>query len=149
MPTAVLCSTTQYAADVLSGEIVAGRLVKLAAERHMRWLKDGNGKGYRFDIEKAERVIEFFTFLKHRKGEQYAGLPFELAPWQKFVVGSLFGWKRPDDKRVFRAGWVSVARKNGKSTLAAGLSNYLAFFDGEPGAEVYCAAVKRDQAKIV
>lgn len=94
---------------------MAGRLVKLAAERHMRWLKDGNGKGYWFDEEKADRVITFFTFLKHHKGEQFAGSPFELAPWQCFVVGSLFGWKRADGKRVFRNGWVEVARKNGKA----------------------------------
>ena len=126
--------TTAYARDVVAGKVVTGRLVRLACERHLRWLEDGNGKGYWFDQKKAERVIEFFGFLKHRKGEQYAGKFFELAPWQAFVVGSVFGWKRPDGLRVFRNAWVEVARKNGKSTLAAGLANYLAFFDGEPGA---------------
>lgn len=45
--------------------------------------------------------------------------------------------------------WVEVARKNGKSTLCGGVGLRLGFFDGEAGAEVYAAATKRDQAKIV
>jgi phage terminase large subunit-like protein len=42
-----------------------------------------------------------------------------------------------------------MARKNGKSTIAAGIGLYLLLGDGEPGSEVYSAATKRDQAKIV
>jgi phage terminase large subunit-like protein len=51
--------------------------------------------------------------------------------------------------RRYRVAYNEIPRKNGKSTLAAGLGILLAFFDNEPGAEVYCAATKRDQAKIV
>ena len=43
---------------------------------------------------------------------------------------------------------MQIARKNAKSTLAAG-QGLFAFFDGEPGAEVYSAATTRDQAKII
>jgi phage terminase large subunit-like protein len=65
-------------------------------------------------------------------------------------VGSLIGWKRRETGlRRFRTAYEEVARKNGKSTLAAAIGLYLAFGDGEPGAEVYSAATKRDQAKIV
>jgi phage terminase large subunit-like protein len=60
----------------------------------------------------------------------------------------LFGWKRADGSRRFRKGYLEVARKNGKTTLAAGVGLFLAFAEGEPGAEVYSAATKRDQAKI-
>lgn len=144
---AVASAVTTYAQDIVEGRIVAGRVVRLACERHLRWLK-GNEQGYWFDEDAARRPVEFCGFLRHRKGE-FAGQPIKLEPWQEFIIGSMFGWKRADDRRVFRRAWVEVGRKNGKSTTAAAIANYLAFFDGEAGAEVYCAAVKRDQAKIV
>jgi phage terminase large subunit-like protein len=85
--------------------------------------------------------------LKHSKGE-WAGTTFEPAPWQMFILWALFGWKRADGLRRFRIAFVEVSRKNGKSTLMAGLGLYLTVGDGEPGAEVYSAATKRDQAKL-
>jgi phage terminase large subunit-like protein len=141
-------SVTAYAEGVASGRIVAGRLVRLACERHLRDLETGRECGLWFDTEQAERVVSFFGLLKHSKGE-WAGQPFILEPWEAFIVGCLFGWKRAEGTRRFRTAYVSVARKNGKSTLTAGIGLYLAFFDSEPGAEVYAAATKREQAKIV
>jgi phage terminase large subunit-like protein len=61
----------------------------------------------------------------------------------------LFGWKRRDGSRKYRRVYVEVPRKNGKSTLAAGLGLYLTFADGENGSEVYSAASDREQAAIV
>ena len=72
-----------------------------------------------------------------------------LAPWQAFVVGSLFGWQRGDGLRRFRTAYCAVPRKNGKSTLSAGIALYLLVADGEQGAEIYSAATTRDQARIV
>ena len=141
-------AVTAYAEDVIAGRVVAGRLVRLACERHLRDLETGKERRLHFDAEQAERVIAFFALLKHSKGE-WAGQPFILEPWEAFIVGCLFGWKRADGNRRFRMSYVSVARKNGKSTLTAGIGLYLAFFDDEPGAEVYAAATKREQAKIV
>lgn len=140
-------ATHAYAEAVDRGEIVAGSLVKQACARHLRDLATGHERGLRFDEDAAERAIGFFRFLRHSKGE-WAGQVFEPAPWQCFVIGSLFGWKRADGLRRFRSGYVEVARKNGKSTLVAGIGLMLAFFDGEGGAEVYAAATKREQAKI-
>ncbi|HLI51910.1 MAG TPA: terminase TerL endonuclease subunit [Thermomicrobiaceae bacterium] len=141
-------AVTAYADAVLSGEIAAGKLVKLACERHLRDLELGHKRGLSFDAEAAERAIAFFGFLRHSKGE-WAGQPIELRPWQAFIVGSLFGWKRTDGSRRFRTAYVEVPRKNGKSTTAAGIALLLGFFDGEGGAEVYAAATKKDQARIV
>ena len=73
----------------------------------------------------------------------------ETEPWQLFITGCLFGWKRKDGSRRFRMAYCELPRKNGKSTLAAAIGLYLAFADGEAGAEVYTAATKRDQARIV
>ena len=93
-------------------------------------------------------AIDFFGFLRHSKGE-WAGQTFALAPWQAFVVGCLFGWQRSDGLRRFRTAYCAVPRKNGKSTLSAGIGLYLLVADGEQGAEIYSAATSRDQARIV
>jgi len=107
-------------------------------------------EGCWFDLAAAERVRTFFRkFLRHSKG-QWAGKPFELLDWQwDRIVARLFGWKRADGTRRYRRGYIEVPKKNGKSTLFSGLSLYLLIGDGEPGAEVYSAAVDRDQASIV
>jgi phage terminase large subunit-like protein len=105
--------------------------------------------GLDFDVKTASRVIRFFSLLKHSKGE-WAGQVFRLEPWQEFILWNLFGWKwKVSGLRRFRTGYIEVARKNGKSTFFAGIGLYLFAYDDEPGAEVYTAATKRDQAKIV
>lgn len=137
-----------YAEDVIAGRVVAGRLVRLACERHVRDLVDGPARGLTWDPAAALKAIGFFAFLRHSKGE-WAGKPLVLSPWQQLIIGSLWGWKREDGKRRFRMSYGEIPRKGGKSTLAAGVGLLLAFFDAEGGAEVYTAATKRDQARIV
>jgi phage terminase large subunit-like protein len=105
-------------------------------------------KGDWFDVEQFERIQRFFGQLKHGKGI-WAGKPFELLPWQRDLLGALLCWKRPDGTRRFRKAYIEVPRKNGKSTLLAGLAIYMLMCDNEQGAEVYCAASARDQAAIV
>jgi phage terminase large subunit-like protein len=139
---------TGYARGVIAGKLPAGRLVHLACERHLADRKAGKGRGLRFDAEAAAEAIAFFRHLKHYKGE-WAGQPLILAPWQQFIVGSLMGWKKADGLRRFREAYEEVPRKNGKSTKDAGLGVLLSFFDGEQGAEGYCAATKKDQARII
>lgn len=102
-----------------------------------------------YDREAGERPIHFFReCLRHSKGEK-AGQPFILEPWQDSILRNLFGWKRPDGTRRYREAFIYIPRKNGKTTLAAGIGNYLLFCDGEPGAEIYCAAKDREQASRV
>ncbi len=136
---------TAYAHDVLGGKTPAGPFVRLACERHLRDLKQ---KRHTFDPEAAQMTFDFFHLLRHSKGE-WAGVPFDLEPWEQFIIGSLFGWKRSDGLRRFRSGYVAIPKKNGKSTLAAGTGLRLFVLDDEPGAEIYTAATKRDQARIV
>jgi phage terminase large subunit-like protein len=137
----------QYISDVLAGRVVACHWVKQAAQRHLDDLRDGAARGLRFDQTEAEHVLKFFSILKHSKGE-WAGQPILLEPWQQFMLWCLFGWKRADGTRRFRTAYIEVARKNGKSTIGAGVGLYLLAADGEPGAEIYSAATKRDQARI-
>lgn len=138
--------TTAFAREAVKTKRPIARLVKAAAERHLRDLKR---KDVFFDTAAAEWAVNFFAHLRHSKGPK-AGEAFTLEPWQHFIVGSLFGWKTAKGgPRRFRTAYVEVPRKNGKSTLSAGIALLLAFFDQEAGAEVYCAATKRDQARIV
>ena len=137
-----------YARAVVANKLVTGRLVRLACERHLRDLTEGTTRGLRYDHAAAKRAIDFFPMvLRHSKG-QFAGQPFVLLDWQKFVIGSIFGWKLGDIRR-FRTAFVSTARKNGKSTIEAGIGLKALIDENEPGAEVYSAATTRDQAKIV
>lgn len=139
---------TAWARKVVAGKLVAGHLTRLACQRLLGDLKAGKDRGLVWDRDAALHAIEFFSHLRHSTGE-WAGQPFDLQPWQQFVVGSVFGWKRADGLRRFRTAYVEVARKNGKSALLAGIALYALVADGEAGAHVYAAATTRDQARIV
>jgi phage terminase large subunit-like protein len=141
----------RYAESVVSGLVPAGKYHRLACVRHLKdRAREGTpGFPFRFDLAKAERFFRFAAQLKHYKG-QWAGQYIKLEPWQQFMTGSLFGWVHVETGlRRFRTSFVQVPRKNGKTLLAAIVLLYLTFFDGEPGAEGYAVATKRDQAKIV
>jgi len=137
----------QYIDDVLTGKQIACQWVRKACERHLRDLETGEERGLWFDREAAQIAIDFFSLLKHSKGE-WAGTPLRLEPWQQFHLWTLFGWRRENGLRRFRTSYLEVARKNGKTTTAAGVGLYLMLADNEPGAEIYTAATKRDQARI-
>lgn len=142
---------TKYAKEVLAGNIIAGELVKLACERHLNDLKKSKAREfpYKFDVDIANKYIDFFGLLNHSKGEK-AGQAIELELWQCFRIGSCFGWihKKTGLRRFFES-YNQVARKNGKSTEAAGVALEGLTIDGEQGSEVYSAATKKDQARII
>lgn len=102
-----------------------------------------------FDQRAVDKVVRALKALRHTKGK-WAGYPLELEPWQvEHIIAPIFGWKGPDGHRIVRTAWIEIPRKNGKSTLAAGLGLVGLCADGEMGAEVYSAAASRDQARIV
>ena len=99
------------------------------------------------DPELARLAVQFFEKnLTHSKGE-LGGKAFLLEPWQKDYIGKLFGTMN-GDVRQYRTSLLAIPRKNGKSTLCAGIALRL-MFDGEPGAEIYSCAADRDQARLV
>lgn len=103
-----------------------------------------------FDEAAGQIAVNFFEkLLRHSKGE-WAGEPFTLQEWQREdIIRPLFGWKRSNGTRRYRKAYIELPRKNGKSTISAGIANYMLFADGEPGAEVYSAAADKDQASLV
>lgn len=140
---------TGYARDVVAGRIVAGPHVRDACARHLRDLVDGPHRGLVWDLAAALKAIAFFeTVLKLNSGE-FEGVPFLLLGWQKFIVGSLFGWKNADGYRRFRKAYIETGKGSGKSPLLAGCGIYMMAADGEAGAEVYAAATAKDQAHVL
>lgn len=105
---------------------------------------------WEYDPSKGNHAIEFIeNYCRHSKGKM-GGKPFILELWQKALVGATFGMvHKIDGTRKYQEVVLIVARKNGKSTLAAAIGLYLQIADGEPGAEIYACATKKDQAKII
>ena len=139
-----------YIHQVLTGKIPCCKWVQMACRRQNNDLRRKRFDFY-FDEDAAEEICWFISNLKHVKGEwAREGLTLELEPWQCFVLTTIFGWKRKSDHlRRFRTVYKECPRKNAKSTIAAGVGLYMLTMDGEVGAEVYSAAVTRDQSKIV
>lgn len=140
---------TEYNAAIQAGRIPACRRVKAVYARLSREVGHTDGK-YLFDLDRANRPIEFIErFCRHSKGE-WAGRPVRLELFQKAFIQALFGFTdRETGLRRFREAFFLVGRKNGKSTLLAGLALYMLIADSEGGAEVYSTATKYAQAKIL
>lgn len=141
--------TTAWAEDVVAGRLVAGPHVRNAARRHLDDLKRGPARGLVWDVEAANKAIQFFPDVLRLNGGQFEGRPFELHPSQAFRIGSLFGWKRKDGTRRFRRFYDEEAKGNGKSPLLAGIGMWCLLADKEDRAEVYAAASKKEQAMVL
>jgi len=145
---------TAYAEAVLAGEIIAGPHVRDAAARHLRDIRDAAARGLRWNIEAATEAIAFFEEVLCLNGGEFEGKPFLLDRWQAFIVGSLFGWQRYDERwggwvRRFRVAYIETGKGSGKSPLVAGIGMKGLTADDEARAEVYAAATKKDQAMIL
>ncbi|MDY6086612.1 MAG: terminase large subunit [Succiniclasticum sp.] len=139
----------EYNRKIQSGEIVTSRRVKAVYAGLAKAAADASGQ-YVFDEARASRPIAFIEqFCKHSKGE-WAGKPVSLELFQKAYIQALFGFiDRDTGCRQYRESFFLVGRKNGKSTLLAGLALYMLTSDGEGGAEVYSTATKYAQARLL
>lgn len=141
----------RFALDVTDGRIVSGKRRVQACQRFLNELElSAADPSYPwvFDREKAYRPINFIQrFLKPTKG---AYERMELLPWQQFIEANLYGWlSRKTGYRRFREGLIIVGQGNGKSTMLAGNAAFGLTKDGERGAEIYCLANSKEQARIV
>lgn len=102
-----------------------------------------------YDGETAEKSVQFFNdTLVYLDGPR-AGEPFELEPWQADVIRVAFGWKRRDGSRRYRRIFWFVPRKNGKTTISAGMALKCFYADAERRAQCYCAACDKDQSSLL
>jgi len=132
----------QYARDVLAGAVPGCRLVRLACERYLTIVAETPP-----DAQAVWRVMRTVENLPHVKGKWARTREnLILAPWQVFIVVNVFGLKRADGTRRYRRVYIEVPRKNGKSSLTAGLGLYMLADDDEIGAEVYSGATSEKQA---
>lgn len=138
----------EYWKAIEDGEIVSQKVRKVYGDLAER-IKKPKGQ-WIFDNDKANHAVDFIEkYCKHSKGK-WAGKPFIMELWQKALVAATFGFvDKETGFRQYTEVLLIVARKNGKSTLAAAIGLYLMVMDGEAGAEVYSAATKKDQAKII
>ena len=140
---------TEYAQSVVDGTRTAGPHVRGQCARHLKDLKEGKKRGLVWSVEESNKAQRFYSNVLKLNGGDFEGKPFDLLPWQKFVVGSLFGWLGTDGYRRFRVAYVETAKGSGKSPLAAGIGMKGLVADNEPRAEIYSAATKKDQAMIL
>ena len=141
----------QFAEDVAKGRIVSGKRRIQACRRFLGELERAFSDGaypWAFDVGLAARPIAFMErFMVPTKGDYDR---MELLPWQHFIEANLYGWvSRKTGYRRFREGIIIVGQGNGKSTLIAGNALYGLTKDHERGAEVYCLANSREQARII
>lgn len=160
----VLDPATQYAHDVVKGKILGNKRLIQQCQRHLDDLKRDD---LYFDLAAAQDIYDYAeemplvegtfylknpdgSFLLDENGRKVKQTHLSLLPWQKFLFGSIFGWKKKSDgTRRFRNAFVFVPRKNGKTTIAAIPISYLTFMDGEMGAQGYTVGTKYDQARIL
>ena len=135
----------QYIYDVLAGAFVTSGKI-----RHLCGIlakRAGGYKRWHYDPDKARRAVSFIEkFCCLTTGQP--GRPLKLEPFQKFIVMTLFGWVDDRGKRQFQEAIVLIARKCGKSELAAAISLYMLLADGEYGVQGYFAGVTEPQAAL-
>lgn len=140
---------TKYLEEINAGQIITSQRVRKLYERLAAEIADPQSP-YVFDEALAQRPIDFIErFCCHSKGE-WAGKPLKLMLFQKAFVSALFGFvDKQTGLRRFREAFVFMARKNGKTEILSAIALYCLIADNEAGAEVYCAATKKAQARIL
>ncbi|QZE15364.1 hypothetical protein K4L44_05895 [Halosquirtibacter laminarini] len=137
----------KYIKQVIEQTIPACKYIRLACQRHIDDLDQATEKGWYFDEKSARKVFDFLKLVYHTP-DKNKYVPFECEPWQAAIIYIVFGWKKANGKRRFTKAYTEIAKKNGKTTFAAAIANYMLIFDGEKEAEIYCASTVEKQSLI-
>ena len=136
---------TDYPKKVLSGEVIASKLIKLACKRFMTFLQR---EDIVFDTRKADKVVNFIEKLRLSTGK-FANRPFKLSEWQKFVIYYVYGLTYKDSGyRITRELYLQLSRKSGKTALASAMALYHLVADGESDGQIIFAANSAAQAQL-
>lgn len=130
------------------GTEVVGKKLYSTYKKLVSDVKDNSGEYY-YSPRRGNHVLEFIeNFCKHSKGKM-GGKSIELELWEKAMLAVIFGFIDIDGNRKYQRAVLIIGKKNGKSLIASAVALYLQIADGEPGAEIYAVATKKDQAKII
>ena len=137
--------TTKYAIDVLNGDIVTGRYLKLAAKRHLQDIENANEIGYYFDKNAAEHCYGFYDIIHDRSGNK-----LKLFRWQYFFLGSLEGWKSKETgNNRFRNSLLLSSRSSGKTILLAGYTIFKLMDNKDQNVRSFILAGSREQSGLL
>lgn len=135
-----------YYQQIKDGSVTVGRWVRLIYEYLVEGLEK---KSFFFDQKKALAAIDWIeNHCFHTEGPLAPGY-LKLELWQKAFFSAIYGVVDEKGNRQFREVLLVVARKNGKSLLAAAAGNYTFRVEGGYGAKVYCIAPKLEQTDII
>lgn len=135
----------QYHQGIKDGSIIVGKWIRLLYNLVTARIESGE---YIFDEKKAEKAIRFIEkFCRHNKGK-LAPQTIKLSLWEKAFLSLLYGIVDGSGRRQFTEVALFLGRKMGKTLIAAGITTYEAYIDGEFGSEIYFLAPKLDQADL-
>ena len=134
-----------YYQGITDGSIVVGKWIRMLYELIIDGLEK---KRWFFDQRKANNAIRFIErFCHHNKGA-LAPQHLKLSLWERAGISLIFGIVDAEGVRQFKEIMWLVGRKQGKSLIASGIGNYVAYVAGEFGSEIYYLAPKLDQADL-
>lgn len=142
--------TYAYAVLIVEREIESCKKVYDACMRHLRDLLKIPKMSWKYvyNPEESKKAIDFLEMLPDVK----TGKTYPLANFQRFIIGNIYGWRHKKDNalRRYKRAFISVARKNGKTILIAGIVLYEFLFGKNPAMsrQIFCTANAKDQAKI-
>lgn len=136
----------QYCEDVLSGTEIAGKWIKLACKRFKDWFNNRDDIYFDYtDVDDKIAFISRFTLTE----APFTGHPFILLPYQQWIFANLFGFKYvSSNKRVIRNALLLMARKQGKTQLAAAILLASLIMDDQISVTGYTIANSGEQASL-
>jgi phage terminase large subunit-like protein len=142
--------TTAWAKAAVDGKLfTAGELVRYAAERHLRDMRDGERRGIYWRPEAAGHALDFLPSVFQVTDGPSAGQPFYPLEWHTFVMGSLFGWRTATDRWRFRSGWLETGKGQAKSPLMGAIGVYIMGWCDIQRAQCYAIGEDKKTANVL
>lgn len=142
--------TTAWAKAAVDGKLfTAGELVRHAAERHLRDMRDGERRGIYWRPEAAGHALDFLPSVFQVTDGPSAGQPFYPLEWHTFVMGSLFGWRTATDRWRFRSGWLETGKGQAKSPLMGAIGVYIMGWCDIQRAQCYAIGEDKKTANVL
>jgi phage terminase large subunit-like protein len=142
--------TTVWAKAAVDGKLfTAGELVRHAAERHLRDMRDGERRGIYWRPDAAGHALDFLPSVFQVTDGPSAGQPFYPLEWHTFVMGSLFGWRTATDRWRFRSGWLETGKGQAKSPLMGAIGVYIMGWCDIQRAQCYAIGEDKKTANVL